>query len=92
MINVDRKLAALSMDLKRVALGYHRNSLPTATRFTTESLQKVKSIDSSQVPTYVKKILNNLEAVLKQTDKERLAEDALMYSTLLQNAVLHKTA
>ena len=86
-----RKLAALSMDLKRVALSYHGNSLPTATRFTTESLHKAKSLDSSHLPNYVKKILDSLEGILKQKDEQKIAEDALMYSTILQNAALTNT-
>lgn len=83
------KLAALSMDLKRVALSYYGDSLPTAIRFTDESLNKARTIESSQVPKYVKKILVNLEAILKQGDTQKVAEDALMYSTILQNAALY---
>lgn len=89
MTSSQLKLAALSMDLKRVALSYHGNSLPTASRFTTESLNKVRAIDQDEVPAYVKKILDKLEEILKQKDKQKIAEDTLMYSTILQNAALY---
>ena len=88
MTPAQRKLAALSMDLKRVALSHHDNSLQTATRFTVESLNKARLLDSAQLPNYVKKILENLKDILKQDDKQKVAEDALMYSTILQNAAL----
>lgn len=84
-----RKLAALSMDLKRVALSYQSHSRPTAARFATESLNKMRTIDPASVPNYIKKILDRLEEILGQVDKEKVAEDALMYSTILQNAALY---
>lgn len=84
------KLAALSMDLKRIALSYHGNSVHTASRFTAESMSKVKHINQTNLPTYVKKILGSLGDILNQKDKQKVAEDALMYSTILQNAALYK--
>lgn len=85
------ELAALSMDVKRIALAYHENSLETGDRFVEESLKKIKVIDSTEFPKHVKKILNSLEKILLHNDKQKVAEDALMYSTILQNASLCST-
>lgn len=89
MIASQRQLAALSMDLKRVALGYHGNSSKTASRFVEESLKKAKNIDADSFPPYLQKLLGNIEYVITQKDKQKVAEDALMYSTILQNAALY---
>lgn len=85
------KLAALSMDLKRVALSYHTNSMQTGLRFAEESMKKVKRIERRDLPDYIQKLLERVETVLGQEDKQKVAEDALMYSTMLQNAALHNT-
>jgi hypothetical protein len=82
------KLAALSMDLKRVALGYHGQSIPTAERFVAESLKKSKALNQKELPSYVVKIIHRMEEILSDPDKQKVAEDALMYSTILQNAAV----
>lgn len=79
-------ISSLAMDLKRVALGYHRGSQETAQRFAQEALKRKEEI--TDAPPYLKKILESLPQILSQKDKERLAEDTLMYSTLFQNYVL----
>lgn len=76
------------MDLKRVALGYHRGSVTTADRFLKEALKRKEEIDTTLVKPYVKKLLDKLDVFAKEKDIMRKAEDALMYSTLLQNASL----
>lgn len=81
-------LASLAMDLKRVAIGYHRGSDIMAERFFEEALKRRKEINQESVRPYVKRILNNLEAIKNQKQHKEIAEDALMYSTLLQNASL----
>lgn len=80
-------LASLAMDLKRVALGYYRGSDTMAERFFEEIIKRRNEIDRKSVKPYIRKILDNLE-LMKQKNKEDIAEDALMYSTLLQNASL----
>ena len=81
-------LGALSMHLKRVALGYHRGSFNTAQRFFEEALKRKKEVDQALVKPYIKKLLINLDSLISQKDTQKIAEDALMYSTLLQNAAL----
>ncbi len=76
---------ALAMDLKRVALGYHRGSDAMAERFFEEALLRRNELDLQTVRPYLVKILQNLENIKKQ-NKEKSAEDALLYSTLFQNA------
>lgn len=81
-------LSSLAMDLKRVALGYYRGSDAMAERFFEEALKRRREINQKSVRPYIRKILNNLEAMKSQKPHKDIAEDALMYSTLLQNASL----
>ncbi|OGY25656.1 MAG: hypothetical protein A2Z11_04650 [Candidatus Woykebacteria bacterium RBG_16_43_9] len=82
-------ISSLAMDLKRVALGYHRGSQETAQRFAQEALKRKEEI--TDAPPYLKKILESLPQILSQKDKEGLAEDTLMYSILFQNYVLNNS-
>lgn len=88
MIQANLPLAALSMDLKRVALASYKHSFKVADMFIQESLAKKNKIDVTREQPHVKHLLSSLDAVLSQKDKAKLAEDALLYSTLLQNAAL----
>ena len=81
-------LASLAMDLKRVALGYHRGSILIAQRFLKEALKRRNDVDTVTIKPYVKKLLNKLDVLVKEKDTSRIAEDALMYSTLFQNAAI----
>lgn len=78
-------LASLAMDLKRVALGYYRGSDVMAERFFEEIIKRRNEVDRKSVKPYIGKILDSLE-LMRQKNREDIAEDALMYSTLLQNA------
>ena len=85
-MNSDRELiGALAMDLKRVALGYHRGSTKMAQRFLEEALKRQKELQNKKNPPYLKKLLKSLGKLNRQRNKKKLAEDALMYSTLFQN-------
>lgn len=86
------EIAALAMDLKRIALGYHSGSTKTAVRFTQEALKRKEEIDVRYEAEYINKILKTLPKTLSQKDKKRLAEDALMYSTIFQNYALHNSS
>jgi hypothetical protein len=81
-------LSSLSMDLKRVALGLHNGSLDVAERFTKEAIQRKNETNISILPLYLREILNNLEVSLSVSDMGKRSEDALMYSTLIQNYTL----
>ena len=81
-------ISSLAMDLKRVALGYHSGSERMAKRFSEEALKRKDEI--TNVPPYLKNILESLPQTFSKKDKEKLAEDALMYSTLFQNYALKK--
>lgn len=85
------ELESLVMDLKRVALGYHRGSIGMANRFTQEALKRRGEIDKNTVKPYLKKILQNLDKTLSNNDTKKIAEDSLMYSIILQN-YLKKTS
>ncbi len=88
MNNNQIALASLAMDLKRVALGYHRGSISTAQRFLKEALKRRSEIDTATMQPYVKKLLDKLDLLKTQHDTQQIAEDALMYSTLFQNAAI----
>lgn len=76
------------MDLKRVALGLHRGSISMAERFMEEALKRKRELDIKSLKPYLQKLIFKMEDSLKHNDNERKSEDALMYSTLFQNASL----
>lgn len=80
-------ISSLSMDLKRVALGYYNGSFATAQRFSQEALKRSTEVDKSGVKPYIKKLIHALPGLLKEKDKMGIAENALMYSTILQNYI-----
>jgi len=77
-------LESMAMDLKRVALGYNRNSLVMAQRFYEEALKRRQELDMRTIKPYLHSILDKIETLQKQSN-EKIADDALMYSTLIQN-------
>ncbi|MEK7605426.1 MAG: hypothetical protein AAB478_02760 [Patescibacteria group bacterium] len=80
-------IESLSMDLMRVAIGYHRRSIKMAERFSEESLKRITEVNRSKVKPYFAKILDNIPNVLSNSDIDKKAEDALMYSILCKNYV-----
>ncbi len=83
----EQKMAieSLAMDLKRVALGLHRGSNKVADRFKEEALAREREIETHGIhDAYLTRIVTGARNTLLSTD-ERVAEDALMYSTLFQN-------
>jgi len=80
-------LGALALDLKRVAIGYFRGSNIMADRFYEEALKRREELDNKNLKPYLINILNKLDNLRKQ-EKKRAAEDALLYSTILQNAAV----
>ena len=81
-------LSSLALDLRRVALGYHRHSKEMAERFFDEALKRKEEIDKSQVKPYINNLLLKLESLKLEKRDEDKAENALMYSTLFQNAAV----
>ena len=88
MNKTQRQLASLSMDLKRVALGFYRNSNSMANRFIKEAIKRSEEIDAKTLKPYIRRLLTNLDSKFAQKDKQKIAEDAMMYSILFQNAAL----
>lgn len=84
-MNNKQVLGALALDLKRAALGYFRGSTFMAERFFQEALKRRKEIDNQNLNPYLIKFLNDMEK-LKKEERTRAAEDALLYSTIFQNA------
>lgn len=82
-------LSSLAMDLKRVALGYYRKSDRMADKFLQEVVRRKKEINLEKVDISTKKLLQGLDKIMNESNDAK-AEDALMYSTLFQNAALSK--
>lgn len=76
-------LESLASDLKRVAMGLRRGSDAMAQRFLDEALKRKNEVDLEIVEPYIKQILSRL-------DKNIDAENALMFSTLIQNYTQYK--
>jgi len=76
-------LSSLALDLRRVALAYHRGSIMVGDRFLEEALKRKKEAESIMVKPYIKHLLS----LVPDIDRHK-AEDALMYSVLFQNAAL----
>ncbi len=81
---------ALASDLKRIALGIQKKSYPMADRFSQEALRWKSEIKTGELQHYMRAIIDNLDRILKGENSDRKAEDALMYSTLIQNYVMYK--
>ena len=77
------------MDLKRVALGIYKKSYGTADRFLSEAIKRQKEIDKTKLLPYMQTIIKNI-GILADQDNAQKADDALMYSTRIQNYVLYK--
>ena len=77
-------LESLTMDLKRVAIGYHRNSLTMANRFYEEALKRKNELDMSSLRPYIIRFINRID-VLTNQENDAVADEALLISTLLQN-------
>lgn len=78
-------LSSLAMDLKRVALGKYQGSHSMADRFLTEALERKNEINYEEIDPYIKQILESIEKLKEEKDSQKLAEDALMFSTIIQN-------
>lgn len=76
-------LESLASDLKRVALGLNRGSDKMAQRFLDEAIKRKAEVKMKMVAPYIKKIIDQL-------DKNINAENALMFSTLIQNYTQYK--
>ncbi len=89
-MNKNIELESLVMDLKRVAIGYHSGSIIMAKRFSEEAIKRKKEIKkNSSQPPYIQTILKKVEKLLHEKDIEKIAENSLMFSTLLQNYIVN---
>jgi len=78
-------LGALALDLKRAALGLSRGSDTMAERFLQEAIKRRSEIETAEIKPYLSKFLKNIDSIKKEGG-QKSAEDALMYSTIFQNA------
>jgi len=82
-------LSSLALDLRRVALGYHRGSEKMADRFYEEALMRKEEIVLDSLKPYLQVLLKKFESLSLEENHIKRAESALMYSTLFQNAALN---
>lgn len=82
-------LSSLAMDLRRAALGYHRGSNLMAERFLDEALKRKNEVDLNSVKPYLRELLNKMEKIKFEKKTDEIAEDALLYSILFQNAAVN---
>ncbi len=76
-------LESMALDLKRVALGSYSHSTKMTERFLQEVFKRNDQLDRSSFSSTLIKVLNCMERQLQLKQHQRLADDALMYSTLL---------
>ncbi len=76
---------ALASDLKRVALAYQHSSYKTAEIFLGEALKRKQELDKKNLKPHLVNFLSRIEK-LKSEKPDKAAEDALLYSTIFQNA------
>ena len=84
-MNNKQVLGALSLDLKRVAIGYFRGSSKLSDRFLQEALKRKSELDKKNLKPYLFKFLDSIEN-LKKEERHKASEDALLYSTIFHNA------
>lgn len=84
-MNTKIALESLSMDLLRVALGYHRGSDKMAKRFSEEALKRKEEINLSEIKAYLSDILNKLPSILSKKDTREVSEYTLVYSIICRN-------
>jgi len=87
-MNINEILGALALDLRRVAQGYYRGSETIAVRFAQEARARKEELRNADLKPYLQKLLSKMDKILEQKDHKKLAEDALMYSVLFQNAAV----
>lgn len=85
MSDTKNSLASLALDLNRVALGINRGSRLMAERFYQEALARKSEIDTSEVPTYITRVIKKINN--KKSLDEKFSEEALVYSILIENFV-----
>ena len=76
-------LESMALDLKRVALGSHSHSTKMAERFLQEVFKRNEMLDTTTLSATLKTLLSTMIEQLTLGNTQRLADDALMYSTLL---------
>ena len=76
-------LESMALDLKRVALGAHSNSTKMVDRFLQEVFKRNEMLDTTSLSSTLQSVLITMTSKLKSDQPSRLADDALMYSTLL---------
>lgn len=85
-------LSSMAMDVKRVALGLHRGSYKMAETFLREVRKRRAEVDKELPDPYLRRLLAKIDRWITEEDAAKKSEDALMYSTLLQNYVQKKLA
>ena len=81
-------LASLALDLNRVAIGINRGSELMARRFFQEALIRKSEIRVNEIPAYIRKIMTKIDK--NKSLNKQFAEEALVYSILIENFVIKR--
>ncbi|KKR72819.1 MAG: hypothetical protein UU81_C0006G0010 [Microgenomates group bacterium GW2011_GWC1_41_8] len=81
-------LGSLALDLQRAAIGYYQGSDKIAARFYGEAIERINELDNQSIKPYLRKHIQSVINLKNQKDIRKKAEDALMYSTIVQNYCL----
>lgn len=81
-------MSAAAMDLKRMAIGYHRGSIQMGDLFYGEARKCIGQLEYSSLKPYMQKKIDEILELSHEADKNKKAELALMYSTIVQNYCL----
>jgi len=88
MNSTKNSLASLALDLNRVAIGINRGSELMARRFFQEALIRKSEIRVNEIPAYIRKIMTKIDK--NKSLNKQFAEEALVYSILIENFVIKR--
>ncbi len=74
-------LESMALDLKRIALGAKGNSQKMTDRFIEEVMKRERLLMKDTIPSSLEVVIENMKK--KLISSKHLADDALMFSTIL---------
>ena len=81
-------LGSLAQDLYRVGESCHSRSMKTADIFMIEAQKRIGELKNATIKQYLRDHLTHIKMLPNVKNIDKKAEDALMYSTIIQNYCL----
>src|SRR3989344_5672613 len=93
VIDINQKICSAGMDRhfegEPILLeGGSKESDKIAARFYGEAIERINELDNQSIKPYLRKHIQSVINLKNQKDIRKKAEDALMYSTIVQNYCL----